>query len=355
MTLKRTTLVSIGDKADFDSFKRLHKERKSFKNSHINYCALSYKNLLNNKTPDIKTEEVVFFLFFPFDHWNKNIETRYYRGIYGNLQFYKKFIHFFNRVEASIRRNFRGKKIHFINSPLLASMYRDKLKVKESLSRRGISTPRTHKIKSHRNIYSCVKKNRSLFLKVRYGSMGKGLTYIGPDKWKTNFLFRRGRILSRKSDYGWHFRSIVKKEAFLKNLLKESIYTEDAIDSFHVRGRKFDLRAYVFFGKVLFIYPRTSDPENITTNISQEGQGEYPAFLRSIPNSVVGKVRKTAARAVKALGLNFAGVDVLIDKKLKRIYVVDINLFPGFPNKKIFNLAKHIVTELKSRARSRYL
>ncbi len=353
--MERFSLICIGDKADFDSFKKFHRERKRFRNSRIDYRAISYKDLLDGGIPKIKTKKALFFLFFPCDYWNKNIEGRSYKGIYGNRTFHKKFVRFFKRVDSSIRKNFPKNRIYFINPPLLSSKYRDKIDVKKLLLDNNLSTPPLVRIKRPEDIYRYLSRGISIFIKVRYGSMGKGITLISPLGWKTNFTFRDRRILCRKSDYGWRFRDVTGKKAFLRKLLRSDVYAEEAVDPLLLKGKKFDLRLYCFFGKVVFIYPRSNLPENIITNISQEGEGEYPAFLRPLPKSLIKRVKDLALKATKILGLNFAGVDLIVDRRLNSLYIIDVNVFPGFPNKRIFNLAKHLIDCLKSPAITRYL
>ena len=41
----------------------------------------------------------------------------------------------------------------------------------------------------------------------------------------------------------------------------------------------------------------------------------------------------------------------MIDRSLKNMYVLDANVFPGFPKKKTFNLAREIITELAGLAK----
>ncbi|MBL7068569.1 MAG: hypothetical protein ISS34_01750 [Candidatus Omnitrophica bacterium] len=341
------SLVAVGDRADFDALRKLHKEKKRFSNSRVAYYAISYKRLLEGNTPKVKTKDILFFLFFPFDYWNRYIEPARYKGIYGNKKFYKKFDNFFKRVESTVRKSFKGKRIHYINSPRLSAGYRDKLAVKRLMLKKKVPTPRLYNVKGLRALYNHLSKGRSFFLKPRYGSMGKGITYISPRQWKTNFLFRNNRVLSRKSDYGWRFRDITGKDRFIEKLFNGDFYMEDAVDFLTLKGKKFDLRIYVFFGKALFIYPKSSDPDDITTNISQSGAGEYAAFLRPLPKSLIRRAEREAIAAAKSAGLNFAGVDIIIDEDMKNIYVLDINVFPGFPRKRIFNLAKHLTRHFK--------
>ena len=42
-----------------------------------------------------------------------------------------------------------------------------------------------------------------------------------------------------------------------------------------------------------------------------------------------------------------AGMDIIIDRNLRNIYVIDVNLFPGFPKRKTFNLGRETVKRLK--------
>ncbi|MFC1480361.1 hypothetical protein ACFL5Y_02810, partial [Candidatus Omnitrophota bacterium] len=86
----------------------------------------------------------------------------------------------------------------------------------------------------------------------------------------------------------------------------------------------------------------------VTTNISQGGRGD-PSLLKVIPDNVLLRVERTALKAAKALDLNFSGTDVIVDHNLKNTYVVDVNMFPGFPKRRTFNLARRLVRELKHR------
>ncbi|MFH1645415.1 MAG: hypothetical protein ABIB11_03250, partial [Candidatus Omnitrophota bacterium] len=71
--------------------------------------------------------------------------------------------------------------------------------------------------------------------------------------------------------------------------------------------------------------------------------------LRILPEHMIEGAKKLAEKASKVLGLNYAGIDVMLDRNLKTIYVIDVNVFPGFPKRKTFNLTKHIVEDLSTR------
>jgi len=213
------TILSLGDKLDYDEYKKFNQEEPLFIKRGFDYATASYKNFLKGKIPKIQTEKLIIFLFFPFYHWNKNIEIRHYRGIYGNRNFYKKFIRFWVKISGIINEKFCDKKILIINHPLLSGRYRDKHLIKLKLSRAGIPNPRLYHTNRSRDIYNLLDRGNPLFLKARYGSMGKGITYLSSLNWQTNFNFKDNKIISRRSDHGWIFRNITGNNAFLRRLI----------------------------------------------------------------------------------------------------------------------------------------
>ena len=177
--------------------------------------------------------------------------------------------------------------------------------------------------------------------------MGKGITYLTKDKWLTNFRFKNKKIKSRKSDYGWTFIDITNNDKFLKELLKQDITIEQEIKPFIIEDKKFDLRMYVSFNEVKYIYPRTNKSISVTTNISQGGKGESQKFLKKIPKKMLNQAKKTAIKATKAMQTNIAGIDVMFDGSTKKPIVIEIQAFPGYPKSKSFNLAKRILSDIK--------
>lgn len=343
---KHITFIAFADNSDFDSFLKFYNESRLFSRYNIDFLHIPYKSLLNDQIPSIQNESIIIFFFFPFEYWNSNIEPKNYKGIYANASFYKKFVSFFTKVESQIKKHFRYKQIFFINSPFLSCKYRDKLLTKDIISKSGIPTPRPLAKATVKDIEAFLGKDKKIFIKPKYGSMGKGITFLSKTHWNTNFVFRKNRILSKKSDYGWKFRPITNNIEFLKELLKRDFYAEEAIDSLVLDKEKFDLRIYVFFHKVVYIYPRSNDFYKITTNISQGGKGHTLRFIKKVPPHLIRAAQRAAIKTTKALGLNFAGVDVILDKNQKNVYVFDVNVFPGFPKKKRFDLSKRIIERL---------
>ena len=348
--MERITIFAIGDKADHDSYRKLHREKDFILRSNFDYVNADYEKFLTVGAPLIKTEKVIIFLFFPFKYWNKSIEHKDYKGIYGSRVFFNKFSRFWKSVNKAINKSLKGKDVFFVNAPELCGLYRDKMEVSKKFLRAGIPNPKIYGISRVKDADKLLEKGENLFLKPRYGSMGKGITFLSWENWQTNLDFKNGKIKSRRSDHGWKFRNITGNRKFLSQLLSKGVMVEKAIDPLVFKQMKVDMRIYSFFNKVVYIYPRKNSADKITTNISQGARGD-PGILQKLPKASVERVRAMASDASRALGLNFVGLDVMIDRSLKNMYVLDANVFPGFPKRKTFNLAREIITELAGLAK----
>jgi glutathione synthase/RimK-type ligase-like ATP-grasp enzyme len=337
------TLLAVGELRDWDSYKKFYRNRRHFSKCGFKFKSLDYADILKNKLPKVNTGELIVFFFFPFTFWDTKIETKSYKGVYGNVSFYDKFKDFWNNVFDKINETYSDKKISYVNHPSGISLDRDKEATKRLLESHGVTVPKPYFTRDFDKIMDLLDQGKKLFVKVRYGSMGKGITYLEKDRWETNFRFRNGKIVSKKSDYGWTFIDVTNKKRFLRELLKQDIVIEEAINPWLLKGRKFDLRLYVCFGKVIYVYPRSNDTTSVTTNISQGATGEGKEFLHSIPEKIIKEAEKSAILAAKAMNLNFAGVDIMPNIDCKGVTVIEVNTFPGFPKVKIFNLGKYLV------------
>lgn len=342
------TIFAIGDRVDWESYERFNRTKAFFNHHGFDYVTTDYRNVLVEKIPHIKTERVAIFLFFPFNYWNRDIEYKNYKGMYGCVLFQKKFARFWKSVEKILRRNLSDKKIHFINKPELCGLYRDKLSVSKILSKARITTPKIYNISSLHRIQELLSNGHKLFIKPRCGSMGKGITYLSPDNWQTNFIFRNGEIRNRVSDYGWKFIDVTGNIRFLGKLLKEDVLIQEAVIPPLFEGNIVDLRVYAFLNKALYIFPRKNRADKITTNVSQGGKGD-DTLLRIIPKNLLSKVKRTAEKSLKILNLGFGGIDIFLDKNLKDVYVIEVNLFPGFTKNKRFDIPEAVVGELAKR------
>jgi glutathione synthase/RimK-type ligase-like ATP-grasp enzyme len=342
---RNITILALGDKCDSDAYRKFNRARAPFLHYGFDYLTADYKKFISGKTPPIKTDKIIIFFFFPHYYWNKHIEHRHYKGVYGNMGFYNKFLRFWNLVERKLRRYTRKKKIIFINNPRLCATYRDKLSVFKRNAKYHIPQARHYKKIGIRKIQNKLADGYKFFLKPRCGSMGKGITFLSKDSWQTNFAFKERRIISRKSDYGWRFNDVTGNVAFLKTLLKKDILIQEDVGNLILRRNKIDFRVYTFFNKAVYVYPRKNRVDKITTNISQGGRGD-PRLLRSLPKSLSTKAVKAAESTAKALNIILAGIDIIPDRNYKDVYVIDVNLFAGFPKRGTFDLAKELAGKL---------
>ncbi|MDP6600196.1 MAG: hypothetical protein QF798_02045 [Candidatus Woesearchaeota archaeon] len=347
MAIKKTkTLLVLGDEKDFDTYKKFISQKRFFSKNAITVKHIDYFSLLANKFPPITTNKIIIFPCFPFEYWDKYIEPKNYKGVYGNKSFYLKFIKFWQQIEKKIHEEYFGKKIAYINHPKHLSKDRDKEFTKKLVAKSGVLVPQTFYCRSTKDILKLMEKGYKLFIKVRYGSMGKGITYLEKGRWLTNFRFRSKNIISKKSDYGWKFVDITDKASFLRQLLKQDIIIEEAINPLLIQGRKFDLRMYVYKNRVLYTYGRSNDAEAVTTNISQGAKGEKASFVSLLPKKQLDTAKKAAIKAIHAIGLKFGGVDIMLCADKKNVMFIEINTFPGFPKVKRFNLSKYLIKEI---------
>jgi len=346
MTIKTKTLLVLGDDKDFDTYKKFIKQKKFFSDSNITIKHTDYFSLLENKFPQISTKEIIIFPCFPFEYWDEYIEPKNYKGVYGNNTFYNKFIKFWKLIDQIIKKEYNNKIIIYINHPKHLAKDRDKEFTKKLVANAGVLIPKPFHIKTPSKIILLLDQGFKLFIKVRYGSMGKGITYLEKGRWLTNFRFRNNKIISKKSDYGWKFIDFTGKNTFLGQILKQDVIIEEAINPLLVKGRKFDLRIYVYRKKVLYSYGRSNDAEAVTTNISQGARGEKASYVDLLPKKQLEAAEKAAIKAIHALGLNFGGVDIMFCADKKNVMFIEVNTFPGFPKVKRFNLSKYLINEI---------
>jgi hypothetical protein len=345
------TILAVGDNSDYDSYRKFDKERRFVSERGFDYVNVNYMQLLAKAVPPIRTKKVIIFAFFPFQYWNRYIEHKSYKGIYGNRTFHAKFNRFWDKIRKTINGCLPDKEVFFINPPRLCGLYRDKLNAVKKFSRAGIRQPKLYGALRIKDIESLLAKGHSFFLKPRYGSMGKGITVLNWSNWQTNFRFKDGKIISHLSDHGWKFMDITGNRRFLSRLIKKDILIEKEIDALVLKRMKVDMRIYTFLNKIIYVYPRKNRIEKLTTNISQGAKGD-PEILGELPGHLIKKAKKIVSKIPKILGLGFAGIDIMIDRNLRDIYVLDVNVFPGFPKRKTFNIARSMISELvKARAR----
>ena len=77
-------------------------------------------------------------------------------------------------------------------------------------------------------------------------------------------------------------------------------------------------------------------------------QLDFPEIEKLLDDSELLQFEKTVNDYIKVMDVNFAGVDVTISKDLK-VYVIELNAFPGFTKVRRFNLSKRIIQHMEDR------
>ncbi len=312
---------------------------------------IDYEDVLTNNLPEISSPVLNIALFFPYKYWNKKIEVyKKDSRIYGDKKFGLEYKKFFEKVEKIINKKYRDKKIQYVNPPKSSVVERDKKESKKLFRKKGIPTPKTFIAKHPGDIRQFIAKGTSLYIKPRFGAFGKGVTYVNKDLMITNFLFRNGKIKSRRYDYNWRFSKIKDRDRnrFLKILLSRGCICEEAIEPAVFNGRRFDFRVYCIYGKVVYYYIRSIQVASPITNWSQGGRIEKKkGFAKHVSQDKIKRVKSLARQVARELRLNYTGVDILLSKDFKKFYVLEAHSFPGY--EKGFDLMGYLLKEILKR------
>ncbi len=335
----KKTLLIIGDKRTKGrtldpSFNAFVKIIGNSKDERLETHILSYKDVFEGNFPEVSSPVLNILLFFPYKYWDKNIEV--YQGdskVYGDNSFGREFRKYFEKLERTIGKKYHDKKIEYVNPPDKSILDRDKEETKKFFWHHNIPTPKSFNVKCLKDLHRLAKRGISLYIKPRFGAMGKGITYLSNDLMITNFLFQKGEIVSHPYDYHWRFHEVKDKDKdkFLKILLSRGFIFEEAIDPPIHKGRRSDFRVYCVYGKVSYYYIRSTPAVSLVTNWSQGGKIEQKRKLSQyISTAKLNQVESLARKVAKELKLNYTGVDIIFSKDYKKIYALEAHSFPGY-------------------------
>lgn len=335
----KKTLLIIGDKRTKGrtldpSFNAFVKIIGNSNDERLETHILSYKDVFEGNFPEVSSPVLNILLFFPYKYWDKNIEV--YQGdskVYVDNSFGREFRKYFEKLERTIGKKYHDKKIEYVNPPDKSILDRDKEETKKFFWHHNIPTPKSFNVKCLKDLHRLAKRGISLYIKPRFGAMGKGITYLSNDLMITNFLFQKGEIVSHPYDYHWRFHEVKDKDKdkFLKILLSRGFIFEEAIDPPIHKGRRSDFRVYCVYGKVSYYYIRSTPAVSLVTNWSQGGKIEQKRKLSQyISTAKLNQVESLARKVAKELKLNYTGVDIIFSKDYKKIYALEAHSFPGY-------------------------
>ena len=354
----KKALLIIGDKKTKGrtldpSFNAFLRSIENVKNNELEVHIINYKNVFEGNLPKVSSLGLNVLLFFPFKYWDGDIEVyKEASKVYGDKIFGREFKKYFNKLEKTIHKKYSDKKIEYVNPPSISILDRDKEESKKFFRKHNIPTPKSFDVKNIKDLHRLTNRGISLYIKPRFGALGKGITYLSDGFLITNFLLRKGKIISHPYDYHWRFHEIKDsdKNTFLKILLSRGFIFEEAIDPPICKGRRSDFRVYCIYGNISYYYVRTTPVVSLVTNWSQGGTIEPKRKLsKYISNSNLERVKSLARKVAKELKLNYAGVDIIFSKDYKKIYVLEAHSFSGY--EKGFDLMGNMAKEILKASR----
>lgn len=307
---------------------------------------VGYDELLKGDIKDLKGETIPVMFFFPFSFWDANCEPPPDIGVYGvSRNSYETFANFWMDVEDKLRNFYRDANLSFVVDPKIAYIDRDKILTHDTLIEARV--PTTEMLpKDLFSIFDRISSGENVFIKSRYGSEGKGITYLSRDKWVTNYMIGPGNSVVNPDNEDWVFRDIDGNFDFLRRLLDLEVIVEREIVPPPIKGnKKSDVRAYVFLDSVEYMFVRDNDFEGVITNFSRGGSINYsaPSVLSSESIDLVDRISVDASRALKS---GFMGVDVMFDGSWKKPRVLEAHAFPGYPESQSYALIDRMVQRL---------
>lgn len=175
------------------------------------------------------------------------------------------------------------------------------------LEANNIPTPKTALINGEESIEGAVKKIGGKFpviLKMLSGSHGIGVSVIESDASLKSVL-----------------QTLWKVDSNIETLIQEKINSEYDL-RIHVLTRKFNSpKPEDTDSVVLGFMRRNKIDKDFRTNVSLGGKAEKV--------EITPEQEKIAIEAAKAVGCNWAGVDIIVDKKTGKNYVLEVNSSPG--------------------------
>ncbi|MEP7226727.1 MAG: RimK family alpha-L-glutamate ligase [Gemmatimonadales bacterium] len=191
------------------------------------------------------------------------------------------------RVDALHRLEDRG--VRVMNSPRAIERTVDKFWTSALLEQCGVPTPETVICDSAEEAMAAFRALGDVIVKPLFGSMGLGMVRVSDEE----MAFRVFRTIEQ---------------------IRGVYYLQRTIDHEGV-----DIRAFVVGGRVLGAIERRST--GWRTNLARGGTARGVALSEEL--------RALAVRAAAAVGADYAGVDLLADRKGK-VYVLEVNGIPGW-------------------------
>ncbi len=313
---------------------------------------ITYEKLLEGK--DTISENGTIFLTFPNKLWDLIVEKK--GVVYGSKQFGKRIVELVDLLAEKLETRFPNNK--YVNDPKSIMVERDKIRTKDIAINERIKVPENIFSKDEEKhidkILDTIGRGETIYIKVRYGSMGKGITMLSKDKWITNFEYDGKNILNHSTNYNWIPKDVTGNLGFLERLIEEDVIIEKAINNSLTNGFKFDMRTIILYGKKYsdLTYGRATDNSHIT-NVSQKNgrRLSLKELLKLVPRTQIEKGMEMVRLMSSRLGLNYTGGDILFEGENFEPVFIEINSFPGLADEKANILIPRLYGFIKEQQR----
>ncbi len=198
-------------------------------------------------------------------------------------------------LNVSIIKQFQLMKIPVVNGYLPATRAKNKLRTLQMLDHEGINVPKTVVIRDEKYIDAAIKQvgGVPVIIKTPFGSYGSGVV-IAESKRAVN------------SAWDMIAKASANKMVLIQEYIKES------------KGK--DMRVFVIGGKVIGAMQRQARKGEFRSNLELGGSSKAV--------EVSSEIKKMAIKSTRIMGLNVAGVDIIITKRGPA--VMEVNCNPGF-------------------------
>jgi ribosomal protein S6--L-glutamate ligase len=226
------------------------------------------------------------------------------------------------RYGSAIVRQFEMKGIYTSSSSIAITRSRDKLRSMQLMAKAGVGIPKTVVSRNTTDIDNLLEHlGTPVIIKLATGTHGNGVVLAETKK------------AAKSTLQAFYLTNEEGTNILLQEFIEESAGT--------------DIRAFVVGSRVIASMKRQSLDDDFRSNLHQGGEG--------IPIKLTDEERKTAIKAAKAMGLNIAGVDMMLSKRGP--LVLEVNASPGFGIEKVTgrNVASAIIeyVELNAKRRTR--
>lgn len=223
----------------------------------------------------------------------------------------------------------RAESVSFLNTPQAIVSALDKYESKLALSGLQATPLLSAAITDFGSLTELLQsqKSKRVFIKPRFGSGAGGILALRQHPrtglWVvyTTMLAVKGHFCNTKRIH--RLTDQVEISKYADAVLKEGALVEEWIlkDAFG-EGGNYDLRVVCQFGKVEYVVVRYSKGPITNLHLNNKA-GDFDDL--DLPQTLSHQIQELCVSATKQLGLQVAGVDVLLEKDSRRPYIIEVN------------------------------